>query len=365
MRSGRPRAAPAVTVGGLAVDRSPGANFRDLLTSAGGVGTAGPENPLRSSAPPPDPEPMPYALRPAGLADAAAITALLNDIDRIEIGRPETDLHTVEADLKRPDVALDRDSWLAFHDDRLVAYGLLWDESGGERVDIDHYVLPDHQQAGELLLDSMQERALAKARDNGASRAVVHLYLNTRPTLDTGLIEKRGWYVVRRYHVLQRPLAAAEDLAPQLPPGVRLRACADEADRARVHALHQSSFARHFDFQPRTYAQWLQDVDADRLDWSLAWIVSTEELGDVGFLLARDDREAMGWIRNVGVVDEARGRGLGGLLLRHAFAAFAARGRQTVGLGVDTANATGAPALYARHGMTVHFAVDTWEAVLD
>lgn len=307
---------------------------------------------------------MPYTLRPVGLTDAAAVTDLLNDIDRIEIGRPETDLHTVEADLKRPDVALERDSWLAFDGDRLVAYGLMWDESGGERIDMDHYVLPDHQQAGELLLDAMQVRALEKARENGAARAVVHLHLNTEPTLDTELIEKRGWYVVRRYHVLRRPLDAAADLAPEIPPGVRLRPCADEADRARVHALYQSSFAQHFDFQPRTYTQWLQDVDADALDWSLVWIAGTEELGDAGFLLARDDREAMGWIRSIGVLREARGLGLGGLLLRNAFAAFAARGRDTVGLGVDTANATGAPALYARHGMTVHFAVDTWEAVL-
>ncbi|GHG99831.1 hypothetical protein GCM10018780_26880 [Streptomyces lanatus] len=43
---------------------------------------------------------------------------------------------------------------------------------------------------------------------------------------------------------------------------------------------------------------------------------------------------------------------------------FAARSRQTVGLGVDTANPTGAPALYARRGMGVHYAVDTWETVL-
>jgi hypothetical protein len=35
-----------------------------------------------------------------------------------------------------------------------------------------------------------------------------------------------------------------------------------------------------------------------------------------------------------------------------------------VGLGVDTENATGAPALYARNGMSVHYAVDTWEIVL-
>lgn len=307
---------------------------------------------------------MPYVLRPAGLTDAAAVTELLNEVDRIEIGRPETDQHTVEADLKRPDITLDRDSWLVFDGERLVAYGLLWDESGGERVDVDHYVLPEHQQAGELILDAIESRALDKARGNGASRAVVHLHLNTEPTLDTRLIEERGWSVVRRYHVLRRPLDAAADLAPTLPPGIRLRPCAEEADRARVHALYQSSFAQHFDFQPRGYDQWLHDIDAETLDWSLVWIADVADLGDVGFLLARDDREAMGWIRSIGVLREGRGRGLGGLLLRHAFAAFAARGRDTVGLGVDTANATGAPALYARHGMTVHYAVDTWETVL-
>ncbi|WP_369275336.1 GNAT family N-acetyltransferase [Streptomyces sp. R11] len=307
---------------------------------------------------------MPYALRPAGLTDAAAITELLNEVDRIEIGRPETDLHTVEADLKRPDIALDRDSWLAFDGDRLVAYGLLWDESAGERVDVDHYVLPDHQQAGELILDALEARALEKARENGAARAVVHLHLNIEPTLDTELIEQRGWHVVRRYHVLQRPVDGSADLVPELPKGIRLRPCAEEADRARVHALYQSSFAEHFDFQPRSYDQWLHDVDAEVLDWSLVWIVGTEESGDAGFLIARDDREAMGWIRSIGVLSEARGAGLGGLLLRHAFAAFAARGRDTVGLGVDTANPTGAPALYARHGMAVHYAVDTWETVL-
>ncbi|MFE9624709.1 GNAT family N-acetyltransferase [Streptomyces sp. NPDC006527] len=307
---------------------------------------------------------MSYVLRPATLTDAPAVTDLLNAVDLIEIGRPETDLHTVEADMKHPGTDLARDSWLAFDGDRLVAYGLLWDESGGERVDIDHYVLPDHQEAGRLLLDAMEARALRKARENGAERAVVHLHLNVRPTLDTDLIRTRGWSVVRRYHVLRRPLDPARDLAPALPEGVRVRSCAAEADRLRVHELYQSTFAEHFDFQPRGYEQWLHDVDAAGLDWSLVWIVGTDELGDAGFLLARDDREAMGWIRSIGVLADARGRGLAGLLLRHAFAAFAARGRDMVGLGVDTSNATGAPELYARNGMTVHYAVDTWEAVL-
>jgi GNAT superfamily N-acetyltransferase len=307
---------------------------------------------------------MSYALRAAAPTDAPAVTELLNEIDRIEIGRPETDLHTVESDLGHPDIDLDRDSWLAFDGPRLVAYALVWDDSKGERIDADHYVLPDHQRAGELLLGALESRALERARANGASKAVLHLHLNSAPTTDLALIRARGWSVVRRYHVLERALRTGEDLPPEPPAGVRVRTCAEEADRKQAHALYQTSFAEHFDFQPRPYDTWLHDIHADRLDWSLVWLVSVEDLGDVGFLIARDDREAMGWIRSVGVVPEARGRGLGGLLLRQAFAAFAARGRDTVGLGVDTENATGAPELYARNGMSVHYAVDTWEIVL-
>ncbi|GGV73441.1 GNAT family acetyltransferase [Streptomyces griseoloalbus] len=307
---------------------------------------------------------MPYSLRPAALTDAPAITALLNEVDEIEIGRPETDLHTVEADLQHPGADLERDSWLVLDGDRLVAYGLLWDESDGERIDIDQYILPEYQGAAARMLETMEARALEKARENGAARAVVHLHLNVAPTLDTGLVRERDWRVVRRYHVLRRPLDPVRDRLPEVPAGVGVRDCAAEADRSRVHELYQASFADHFDFQPRAYAPWLHDIDAEGLDWSLVWIVATDDLGDVGFLLARDDREAMGWIRSIGVLPAARGRGLGGFLLRHAFAAFAARGRDTVGLGVDTENTTGAPRLYDRHGMTVHYAVDTWETVV-
>ncbi|SBT92324.1 Acetyltransferase (GNAT) family protein [Streptomyces sp. DI166] len=307
---------------------------------------------------------MSYVIRPARLSDAPAVTELLNQVDIFETGRPETDPTSVEADLKHPEVDLARDSWLAFDGDRLVAYALVWDESGGERLDADHYVLPDHQEAGQRLFTELEARALAKARENGASRAVVHLHLHTEPTLDTGLIRERGWSVVRRYHVLDRPVDPAVDRAPEPPAGVRLRACADEADRRRVHTLYQATFADHFDFQPRPYEQWLHDVDAETLDWSLVWIASTEEQGDAGFLMSRNDRESMGWIRSIGVLREARARGLGGLLLRHAFAAYAALGRDTVGLGVDTGNTTGAPGLYARNGMTLRYAVDTWETVL-
>lgn len=305
-----------------------------------------------------------FAVRPAAFADAPAICELLNTIDELEIGRPETDLHEVQADLKQVEADLARNSWLA-HDEegKLVAYGLLWDDSGAERIDIDHYVLPDQQVAGARLFELMERRAAEKAAANGAERAVVHLHLNSSPTLDLALLEGRGWRRVRRYQVMTREVSEATDPTPPALPGLTLRTCEAEADRRLAHRLTEATMADHFDHQPRTYEQWLLDLDAERLDWSLIWIATLADR-DVGVLLSRDDRQAMAWIRTIGVLAEARGRGIAGHLLRHAFAVYAARGRDTAGLGVDVQNATGALRLYEAHGMRQHYAVDTWENTL-
>ncbi|GAB2920933.1 GNAT family N-acetyltransferase [Streptomyces heilongjiangensis] len=306
--------------------------------------------------------PAGMTVRPARLDDASAVCALLNEVDRLEIGRAETELAEVQADLRHPEVDLERDSWLLFDGDRLVGYGLLWDESGGERIDMDHYALPDRPLGALHLFELMEARAAERAAANGADRAVVHLHLNTAPTTDLDALRGRGWRPVRRYHVLERPLSPADEL-PAPPPGVTLRPCADETDRRQAHALLQASFADHFDFQPRTYEQWLDDIDAENADWSLIWIAHVDGLGDAAVLRSRDDRTTMAWIASLGVLAAARGRGLGSHLLRHAFGHYAARGRDRIGLGVDTDNSSGALALYERHGMKLDFAVDTWELV--
>ncbi|MFE7568891.1 GNAT family N-acetyltransferase [Streptomyces sp. NPDC057539] len=307
---------------------------------------------------------MSLFIRPATLDDAPAICELLNAIDTIEIGRPETGLNEVEADLRHPEVRLARDSWLAYESDRLVGYGLLWDDSGAERIDMDHYVLPDRPDAAVRLFELMEARATERATENGAGRAVVHMQLHSEPTLDTAIIESRGWGRVRRYQVMVREVSPEATPVPVAPPGVTLRDCVAEADHRLAYELCERTFADHFDHQPRTYQQWLDDREGDRLDWSLVRIATVEGLGDAGVLVSRNDRVSKGWISMIGVVKEARGRGLGGYLLRHSFASFAALGRDTVGLGVDTANATGALKLYEDNGMRVHFAVDTWEVTL-
>ncbi|MFD8883425.1 GNAT family N-acetyltransferase [Streptomyces erythrochromogenes] len=304
---------------------------------------------------------MTITVRPAGPGDAADICALLNAVDVIEIGRPETDLGTVESDLNAPDVDLAADSWLAFEDGRLVAYALVWADSGPGRVDGDHYVLPGHHEAAVLLLERMEDRA----REINAGPGVLRLQLNVEPTIDLALLSGRGYRTIRRYQVMTRSLSAAADLAPTPPEGLALRHCgADEADRHRAHALVEETFAAHFGHVDRPYETWLDHIEGRGLDWSLVWIASLPGEGDVAVLLTRDDRTSMAWVSHIGVRKDVRGRGVGGFLLRHGFAAYAARGRDTIGLGVDTHNATGALALYEAHGMALHYGVDAWELAL-
>ncbi|MFB6893242.1 GNAT family N-acetyltransferase [Kitasatospora sp. NPDC056327] len=308
--------------------------------------------------------PAGLTVRPARPGDAPSVRDLLDTVDLLETGRAGTDLHEVRAELEHPGVDLRRDSWLLADGDGLVGYGLVRDRSGGERIDLDQYVLPEHQTGALHLFALMERRAAEVAAANGASRAVLHLLLNSRPTLDTGGIRERGWARVRRHHVMTREVAPAADPVPVPPPGVVLRDCSREEDRRTAHRLQQESFAGHFDHRPRTFEQWWEDVDGARRDWSLTWIAAVDGIGDAAVLRTRDDRAGRGWADRLGVLPAARGRGLGGHLLRHFFGHYAALGRGRVGLGVDTGNTTGALALYERHGMTVDHTVDTWELVL-
>ncbi|MFD8479328.1 GNAT family N-acetyltransferase [Kitasatospora sp. NPDC059673] len=304
-------------------------------------------------------------VRPAAVEDAEAVCVLLNRVDEIEVGRAFTDLEEVQEDLGDPSVDLERDSWLLHDaDGQLVGYGIVRDRSAGERIDLDQYLLPGHTAAGLQLFELMEDRGAELARRNGADRAVLHLMLNARPTFDTEALAGRGWRHMRRHHALTRDVDPKTDQFPQPPAGLRLRACATEDDRRTVHRLIHETFAEHYDFQPRSYEKWCADTGADSADWSLVWIAELDGHGDVAVLRTRDDRSDAAWASHIGVRSELRGRGLGGYLLRYFFAFYAERGRTRVGLGVDTANATGAPALYRDNGMVLDFAVDTWELIV-
>ncbi|MFD8154364.1 GNAT family N-acetyltransferase [Streptomyces sp. NPDC059720] len=303
-------------------------------------------------------------LRPATLEDAAEICDLINKIDVIETGAPDTEPAEVVRDMTLSGTRPETDTWLSYDTDgTLVGYALVCDSHGTGRIDADHYSLPEHQDAGAALLDLMASRAVAIARTNGRDEAVCHLYLRERPTLDPALLRERNWRPVRRYSLLSRAVAADTTSPPPAEPGLSVRPCASEEDLRLAHDLIEQAFTHHFAHHPVTFEQWCEGLATPTgdVDPSLVWLAHVDGTGPVGALAAHDNRKAMGWVRQLGVTEGARGRGVGAYLLRTAFAAFAQRGRDTVGLGVDTENTTGALALYEKAGMTPHQAVVTWQ----
>jgi mycothiol synthase len=308
-------------------------------------------------------------IRAATLDDAPAIRDLVNEVDLVDAGVAGYSVEEIEADLRRVD-DLARESWLAFLAGELVAYAVLWPASSRTRFDVDHYVLPRHAPIGAKLLDLLTARATEFAVAAGEP-ADLQLALTPDSVLTVHALPVRGWRNVRRHHVLTRPISVSTDPPPRLPAGISIRPVTTEADQRVAYRLIQDTFAGHFGFEPTAYPAWRQRVGADRRDWSLCWLASQASAydpsarpRDVGVCLAHNDREATGWVQNLGTLAATRKRGVGEALLRTAFAEFASRGQAAVGLGVDTGNVHNALRFYTNLGFTLQFAADTWQLVV-
>jgi ribosomal protein S18 acetylase RimI-like enzyme len=119
----------------------------------------------------------------------------------------------------------------------------------------------------------------------------------------------------------------------------------DNETAERFHALYRTAFRDQPHFADESAQEWIEDYAGKphfRPQWSL--LLSLQGIGDAGFVTA-----SVGWIGEIGVVPEARRRGVAGILLRETLARMAAAGTPHVALGVDIDNA-GAAALYQRIG---------------
>jgi ribosomal protein S18 acetylase RimI-like enzyme len=172
---------------------------------------------------------------------------------------------------------------------------------------------------------------------------------------------RRGFVFRKRHARMGRVLTGDE----RMPEGFDIRPVRanDEAELRSFHEVLESAFADTPDFQPTTFADWREAVDwLPSVSWD-EWFVFRSEGRIVGVLQSADQALAHdeGWVRNLAVLREHRKSGVGGALLRTAFATYAAKGRTSAGLGVDLTNPTGAYQLYTGVGMSMTFAADMYE----
>lgn len=155
---------------------------------------------------------------------------------------------------------------------------------------------------------------------------------------------------------------------PEPPAGTTVRLGAlDEDTRRAVHAVMAAAFEGQESSAIRPYDDWVErHENRSTSDWSQLVLVEADgqpvAASDCNNVFVETDN--CGYVGRLGVVPEARGRGLAKYLLRQAFATDAAAGLDGTLLHVDTNNPTPALGLYEAVGMRPVQIADVWELKL-
>jgi mycothiol synthase len=251
-------------------------------------------------------------------------------------------------------------------DGQLVAYSdQLRSIRDGQRVyETFGWVHPDRRRRG--LGTAMLRYGEARVRERAAAEEAAG---ETRPAQlgswslettigNTALLKRAGYVPVRWFFdMVRRDL---EDLAQDpLPDGLALRPV--PADRARDVLLADfEAFKDHWGAVEHTEAdirRILNDPETDVSLWQVAW--SGEEIaGSVQPAIYPTDNAAQGirrgWLDRVSVRRPWRRRGVARALMTAAMMELRRRGMESVALGVDSENPTGAQGLYEDLGFRVN-----------
>ncbi|MEV6286813.1 GNAT family N-acetyltransferase [Kribbella sp. NPDC051770] len=284
--------------------------------------------------------PGPFSARPATTADVAALHELVGTVERATSGGAETGADRIEATLTRPGLDATADSLIVHAaDGRVAAWAWI---NRGRHAHID--VAPAYQGLGigSALLDWVEARAAEVGTDWVAQT------VDDQDLAGTALLRSRGYEVLATNWMLEMPTTG---LDVKIPDGVTIRPfrTGDE------HAAYQLIEDAFDDWQPRRkeYDEWAR-MSIERSSFAPALspvAVAGDEL--VGAVLSLDPPESGsdGYVEQVAVRKDQRGRGVAKALL--ATAAEAMHGRGRTKLTLWTHSGTGALAMYERLGMTV------------
>jgi ribosomal protein S18 acetylase RimI-like enzyme len=303
----------------------------------------------------------PLEYRPLDLADpvqvdAAARISIQSDLD--SIGWTNETRESVLAQLTSPI------AWPELHRlvwDGDVAVGLLAAELdlAGREVFVDAYAQgPRAAEIQRALVVQALEAARGR-RDEvdqvmAAGWETEHAYF--------AVLADLGFRTVRRFWRMHLTLDGWPADEPAAPAGVSRRTVQGDEDRRLLHRLFEESFAEHFGSHARPFEEWIEGVEStEGVDPTRWWIAELD--GEPVGLCILDDSKAEfgeGYVRTLGIVPAARGRGIARWLLACAAADAVRRGRTGLALAVDGENTTGATALYESVGFVIRQAIDVW-----
>jgi mycothiol synthase len=176
-------------------------------------------------------------------------------------------------------------------------------------------------------------------------------------------IQLLGFRPIRRFWRMLCQLDGLQSVEPAAPAGVSKRVVSGEVDERLLHRLFQESFAEHFGYTvDEPFDDWIERVRANAGNREDGWWIAELDGRPVAMCIVDDSKADFdeGYVRTLGVLSDARGRGIGRWLLGCSAVDAVARGRKAIGLAVDGANTSGATALYESVGYRTRQEVDLY-----
>lgn len=294
----------------------------------------------------------PVSVTRALATDAGAVAELIAALESSLYGRSAFS----QADLvdEWSDVDLEHNARVVRVGDRIVGYGAVRDR--GELWDAEGYVHPEalRRGIGKLIATGLEQHA------TGGGARKIRSRVFEADSAARRLLESLGYRAVRMFRELRIDLDAPPP-APEWPVGLRVVAFDAERDARDFHAAQEEAFAGHWEYAPSDFETWSKEhLASERFDPTLWGLVRAGDELAAG-TICTGDTYGGGWVQLLFTRRPWRKQGVGTALLRESFGRFWQRGERSIGLGVDTANPTGAFRLYERAGMVATLGLVIYE----
>lgn len=311
--------------------------------------------------------------------DAAELTTLLRRHEKHARGWSGASQEGVLVELAGPGSRTRENRVVRDADGLVRGWATAYDRAAGRMlltVLVDWRLPGDDADAAAAALLAWADQAAARV---GARRGLTTQQVDTGAFADDDRqqrwLARAGFEQVRLWWQMTRPVSADEaDLPPGTGEGVRIRlvrrqgtGMPDEDDLRTVHDVLESAFADHFNNHAETFDEFVTRLREDpghRWDhWWVAELVDgpiPEPAGALVGSVTGSGAAAGSYVEYLGVLPNARGRGVAKTLLRTVIADAAANGRDRVGLEVDADSPTGAHRLYESMGWTTSYATRSW-----